>query len=135
MSGGPGDLQVESAGEGVQIQKLSRQVKAGNQSGFHGGGIDLPDADAASGDDGFRKASRSGHGKLHVLDAGNKALTLLAGDVVHPLLWIDAGKGDHHGNQTGGEQGVHGVSKLAVLRFLKIPQKPSVQLLFRKSRL
>ena len=69
------------------------RVKAGNQSGFHGGGIDLPDADAASRDDGLREASCSRHMKLHILDPGSKFLALLSGDIMHPFLRIDGRKG------------------------------------------
>ena len=73
--------------------------------------------------------------KLHILNAGDKFLTLLPGNIMHPLFRIDSGKSDHHGSQTGGKEPVHRISELAVFRLLKVPQKPPVQLLLGKSRL
>ena len=51
MSGGPSGLEVEAAGDAVDVDAFAGEVEAGNDAAFHGLEVDAPAVDAAAGDE------------------------------------------------------------------------------------
>ena len=51
MAAGPCRLEIEAAGDAVDVQAFAREVEAGDKAAFHGAEVDLLQADAAAGDE------------------------------------------------------------------------------------
>ena len=49
--GGPGGLEVEAAGDAVDVERFAGEEEAGDEAAFHGFEIDLGERDAAAGDE------------------------------------------------------------------------------------
>ena len=55
VGGGPGGLEVETAGDGVYVKDFTGKVKAGEAAGFEGVWVDFFKAYATAGDEFFFK--------------------------------------------------------------------------------
>ena len=51
MASGPGGLEIEAAGDAVDIEAFAGEVEAGDEAAFHAAEVDLLEADAAAGDE------------------------------------------------------------------------------------
>ena len=50
-AGGPGGLEVEPAGDAVDVEEFAGEVEAGDEFAFHGFEIHFAEANAAAGDE------------------------------------------------------------------------------------
>ena len=92
IAGAPRDLQVITAGIGVQIEHLSGKIQPRHPLGCHGAGIDLLDRHAAGGDDRLTDRARTAHGDREMLKQFHELVPLFARDSVDLRILRNTGQ-------------------------------------------
>jgi len=67
-AGGPGGLEVEAAGEAVDVQHFAGEIKSGTDAAFHRREIHLAQVHAAAGDEFLLVHALAGHGEFRRRD-------------------------------------------------------------------
>ena len=82
MAGAEGYLQVVSAGVGIEVEQLADDVKAFDETAFHGLGVHLRQRHAALGDHGLVPVVGAFQCKFDALQPVAQATAFFTGDLV-----------------------------------------------------
>lgn len=126
----PGDLEIEAARIGVDVQKLARKIQSLHQLRFHRLRVDLGDLHAAGGHNGVLDGRFAGNGHGKAFDRLKQCSSLLLRDGVDLLHGINAAAGNDDRDHGSRQKRRKAVFKIAVLRGGKIAQNARVQRFF-----
>ena len=135
MRRGPCDLQIEAAGIGVAVDKLSCKIQAVHKLRGHRPRIDLLCADTAARDNGLLHRPRAGDGDHKALRLLEQGAPLLPGQGIGAQRRVDAGTPQQHGDHGVREEVCQRIFHTAVGIGLEIAQEARIKLSLVQRRL
>jgi hypothetical protein len=90
-AGGPGGLEIETAGDAIDVERFAGEVEAGDEAAFHGLEVDFGKTDAAAGDEFVFVGALAGDREFGGGELGGERGEFIVGDAGPDGVGCEAG--------------------------------------------